>query len=80
MANQLSEAQVNLIECFKFLKVKQETIVTILLLIPENDQIASMAEFILGNMNATESELLEMAIKIADETKLVLTPRKTKGI
>lgn len=66
MANQLSEAQVNLIECFKFLKINQETIVTIMLLIPRDDQIAKMAEFLSENPNATESELLKMAMEIED--------------
>lgn len=54
MTNQLSQAQANLIECLKFLKLKQETIVVIMLLIPKNKQIAKMAEYLLENQKATE--------------------------
>ncbi len=65
MENHLSQAQANLIECFKFLKIKQETIVGIMLMIPEDEQIAQMADFLLTNPMATESELLKKAVEIA---------------
>lgn len=65
MANQLSYAQANLIECFKFLNLKQETIVGIMLLIPKDEQIAEMAEYLLENPKATESQLLKKATDIS---------------
>ena len=65
MPNQLSQMQANLIECLKFLKIKQDTIVAIMLLIPRNEQIAMMAEYLLQNTNPTESEILDKAQEIA---------------
>ena len=65
MANQLSEAQANLIECLKFLKVKQDAIVAIMLLIPKDEQIATMAEYLLENPKANEPEILKKATEIS---------------
>ena len=64
MANQLSEAQANLIECLKFLKVSQESIVGIMLMIPKDEQIAEMANYLLENPKAQESEIIKKAIEI----------------
>lgn len=66
MAKQLSEAQVNLIECLKFLKVSQENIVGIMLMIPQDEQIAEMAEYLSNNPKATESEILKKAVEISE--------------
>ena len=66
MPDKLSKNQAGLIECFKFLKLNQEAIVTIMLLIPKDDQIAEMAEFLLENPEATEPELLKKAVEISD--------------
>ena len=65
MANQLSEAQANLIECLKFLKVKQDAIVAIMLLIPKDEQIATIAEYLLENPKANEPEILKKATEIS---------------
>ncbi len=67
MANQLSEVQADLIECLKLLKVKQDAIVAIMLLIPNDEQIATMAEYLLENPKATESEILEKALELTKE-------------
>ncbi len=67
MANQLSQAQASLIECFKFLKIKQDAIVAIMLLIPKDEQIAKMAEYLLANPKVTETQILEKAMEIAEE-------------
>lgn len=64
MNNRLSEAQVSLIECLKFLKLEKNTIVAIMLLIPEDEQIAEMAEFLLENPKAIESDIIEMANRL----------------
>ena len=64
MANQLSEAQANLIECLKFLNVQKDAIVAIMLLIPKDEQIATMAEYLLENPKATEAEILAKALEI----------------
>ena len=66
MANQLSEAQANLIECLKFLKLEQDAIVAIMLLIPKDEQIATMAEYLLENPKATESDILKKATEISE--------------
>lgn len=67
MVNQLSEAQASLIECLKFLGVTRRTITAIMLLIPEDHQIAEMADFLMRNKNAEESQMLEMAVQISEE-------------
>ena len=66
MMNQLSEAQANLIECLKFLNLEQDAIVAIMLLIPKDEQIATMAEYLLGNPQATESDILKKATEISE--------------
>ena len=65
MAKLLSEAQANLIECLKFLKIKQEKIVGIILMIPQDRQIAEMAEYLSNNPKTTESEIFAKAIEIS---------------
>ena len=65
MGNKLSEAQASLIECLKFLKLEQDTIVVIMLLIPDDEQIASMAGYLLENPRATESDILKKATEIS---------------
>ena len=67
MENRLSQAQASLIECFKFLKIKQDAIIAIMLMIPNDEQIAEMAEYLLDNPKATESQILEKAMEIAEE-------------
>ena len=66
MANQLSEAQASLIECLKFLKLEQDAIIVIMLLIPKDEQIAIMAEYLLENPKATESDILAKAQEITE--------------
>ena len=66
MENQLSQAQTNLIECLKFLKINQEEIVAIMLMIPKDEQIAEMAEFLLNNPEATQQEIMEKALEISE--------------
>ena len=65
MANQLSAAQANLIECLKFLKVSQESIVGIMLMIPEDEQVAEMANYLSENPKVKESEILKKAVEIS---------------
>ena len=67
MANQLSEAQANLIECLKFLKLKQDVIIAIMLLIPKDEQIATMANYLLEKPKATEAEIIQTAVQISEE-------------
>ena len=66
MANKLSKAQANLIDCLKFLKLEQDTIIVIMLMIPKDEQIAKMAEFLLDNPKASESEILKKATEISE--------------
>ena len=66
MANKLSEAQASLIESLKFLKLEQDAIVVIMLLIPKDEQIAEMAEFLLENPKATEADILKKATEISE--------------
>lgn len=66
MENQLSEAQANLIECLKFLKISQETIVGIMLMIPKDEQIAEMANYLSDNPKASESEILKKTTEIRE--------------
>lgn len=67
MTNKLSKAQSDMIECLKFLKLDQEAIVAIMLLIPKYEQIAEMAEFLLENQNATQSDILKKAVDISED-------------
>ena len=67
MTNKLSKAQSDMIECLKFLKLDQEAIVAIMLLIPKYEQIAEMAEFLLENQNATQSDILKKATEISED-------------
>ena len=71
MDKRLSEAQANLIECLKFLKVKQENIVGIMLMIPQDRQIAEMAEYLSNNPKTTESGILAKAIEISRNSILL---------
>lgn len=65
MKKQLSQAQANLVECLKYLKVHHEAITTILLLVPSEEQIADLAEYLLENPLATESDILQKSMEIA---------------
>ena len=65
MKKQLSQAQANLVECLKYLKVHHEAIITILLLVPSEEQIADLAEYLLENPLATESDIIQKSIEIA---------------
>ena len=66
MLKQLTESQANLIECLSFLKEKQENIVGMMLMIPQDEQIAEMAEYHLSNNpKSTESDILAKAIEIS---------------
>ena len=67
MTNKLSEAQTDMIECLKFLKLDQEAIVAIMILIPKEEQIAEIAEFLLENPNATQSDILKKATEISED-------------
>lgn len=67
MTNKLSKAQSDMIECLKFLKLDQEAIVAIMLLIPKYEQIAEMAEFLLENPNSTQSDILKKAVDISED-------------
>lgn len=66
MTNKLSKAQSDMIECLKFLKLDQEAIVAIMLLIPKEEQIAEMAEFLVENPDATQSDILKKAVDISE--------------
>ena len=67
MTNKLSKAKSDMIECLKFLKLDQEAIVAIMLLIPKEEQIAEMAEFLLETPNATQSDILKKAVDISED-------------
>lgn len=66
MMNKLTEAQASLIECLKFLKIDRDAIVVIMLMIPKDEQIAEMAEFLLENPQATESDMLGKALELSE--------------
>ena len=51
----------------EFLKLDQEAIVAIMLLIPKEEQIAEIAEFLLENPNATQSDILKKATEISED-------------
>ena len=64
MKKQLSQAQANLIECLKYLEIDKDAIITIMLLVPKESQIADLAEYLLEHPLATESDILHKAIEI----------------
>ena len=66
MAYQLTEAQEKFIECLMLLNIKPDAIKVIMLLIPKDEQIAAMAEYLLQNPKATESDMLGKAIEISE--------------
>ena len=66
MENQLSQAQMNLIECLKFLEITPDAITTILLLIPQDEQIAEMADYLLENPKVAEAKIIEQAVMISE--------------
>ena len=63
---QLSEAQQNLIKCLKFLKLEEDVIILIIILLKDDNQIAKIAEFLDYNPNATQGQIIEQAIKISE--------------
>lgn len=67
MEKGLTEAQSDMIECLNFLKLDKNAIVVIMLLIPKDEQIAEMAEFLLENPKATESDILKKAVDISEK-------------
>ena len=66
MGEQLSQAQTNLIECLKYLKIDKDAIITIMLLVPQDVQIAELAEYLLEHPLATESDILHKAMEISN--------------
>lgn len=66
MEKQLSEAQANFIECLKYLKIDKDAIITIMLLVPQDEQIADLAEYLLEHPLATESDILHKAMEISN--------------
>ena len=64
---QLNNSQAQLVECLKFLKVSQENIVGIMLLVKTDEQISEMADFLMTNPKATSSEILSKAVGISDK-------------
>ena len=62
----LSQAQSILIECLKFLKLNEETITGIMLMIPNDEQISRMAEFLEKTPNPTEKQIVEEAQRISE--------------
>lgn len=55
-----------LIICLKALGVSLDGVKVIMLLIPEDWQIAEMADFLLKNKDAKETEIIEEAIRISE--------------
>lgn len=64
--SELSKAQEMLIICLKALGVSLDGVKVIMLLIPEDWQIAEMADFLLKNKDAKETEIIEEAIRISE--------------
>lgn len=64
MKKQLSQAQANLIECLKYLEIDKDAIITIMLLVLKEAQIADLAEYLLEYPLATESDILHKAMAI----------------
>ena len=67
MAIQLSKAQEMLIECLQFLKISKDAIIGVMMMIPEDEQIAEMASYLLENRQATENDILEKAVEISEK-------------
>ncbi len=65
----LTDAQKRLIECLKFLKVEDERIIGIMLLVKTDEQISAMADYILKTPTATSSMILEKGVEISDTYK-----------
>lgn len=61
-----SRAQEICLECLMTLGVSTDGIMVIMLLIPEDWQIAEMADYLLKNKGATEDEIIEEAIRISE--------------
>lgn len=70
MKKRLSEAQEGLIECLKFLKVSTDAIVMTMLLIKDDAQIAEMADYLLTNPGACESDILKTATVISERRSI----------
>ena len=64
--SELSKAQEMLIMCLKPLGVSLDGVKVIMLLIPEDWQIAEMADFLLKNKDAKETEIIEEAIRLSE--------------
>lgn len=64
--SELSKAQEMLIMCLKALGVSPDGVKVIMLLIPEDWRIAEMADFLLKNKDAKETEIIEEAIRISE--------------
>lgn len=65
MNQELNESQKILIQCLCALNCQEETITAIILLLSTEEQISEMADFLLNNRLATESDILKNAIEIA---------------
>ena len=61
-----SQAQAAFLECLMALGMSKDGIMVIMLLIPEDWQIAEMADFLLKNKDAKETEIIEEAIRLSE--------------
>jgi hypothetical protein len=66
MSDQLSEMQETLIEYLKSLNYEQETILLIMLLIPKDAELALLAQYLLENPQATDSDIIQKAMDILE--------------
>ena len=62
----LSQKQKDLINCLKYLKIEDDAIVVILLNVKKDYQISQLAEFLLLNNNASQSQIIKKAIEIGN--------------
>ena len=68
MEGRFSDAQEKLIECLKFLKLSPNAAIAVMLLVKTDGQIAEMADFLLQNPDARESDILKAATDINERT------------
>lgn len=74
---ELSQSQIDFIQCLRFLELEEQAIVAIALMIKTDEQIAEMAEFLLSHPEATQSDLLRVAVEISDSTENQATTEKS---
>lgn len=63
--SKLSTNQKNLIQVLKYLKLEEAAIIGIVLSLKSDNQIADMAEYLLANPKATQSQILAKSVELS---------------